>query len=55
MIVFINDWSCDLYDFQLSAEYKVWKYMGVGLADNRPETSVFQYNYDFQGVQTYLT
>ncbi|NOQ15535.1 MAG: hypothetical protein GQ581_00580 [Methyloprofundus sp.] len=62
MIVSINDWSGDLYDFQLSAEYNFWKYMGVGLAynlsflevNNTSETSAFQYNYDFQGVQTYL-
>ena len=62
MIVSIDSWKGDLYDFQLSAEYNFWKYMGVGLAYNlsflevnhTSETGAFQYNYDFQGVQTYL-
>jgi len=62
MVVSIDQWKGDLYDFQLAAEYDFLKYMGVGVAYNLSfleinhtnDTSSFRYNYDFQGVQTYI-
>jgi len=62
MVVDFNEWNGDLYDFQLAAEYNFLKYMGIGLAYNlsfltvnhRGDGSLFRYNYDYQGVQTYL-
>jgi len=62
MIVSIDEWKGDLYDFQLAAEYNFLKYMGIGMAYNLSflevnhidDNSSFKYNYDFQGVQTYI-
>lgn len=62
MILSFDNWSGDIYDFQLGVEYNFLKYLGVGLAynfsfltiDKKGEQAKFQYNYDYQGVQTYL-
>jgi len=62
MIVSIDKWKGELYDFQIAAEYDFFKHMGVGLAYNLSfleinhtgDNSSFKYNYDFQGVQTYI-